>query len=130
MKLEDIREAYYTYSGKLSDINRQLIFAGIAFIWIFKKEATNSISLPQELWIPTVLFISALILDLMHYFISTVIWGITNRYLESKKTEVEDFSVCFLINWPGNVFFYSKVIVNGLAYSYLFLYVLFNIQFK
>ena len=38
MKLSDYRETYYEFSGKASDVTRQLAFAGIAIVWIFKIE--------------------------------------------------------------------------------------------
>ena len=37
MKLSEIRVAYEELSGKLSEINRQLCFAGFAVIWIFNE---------------------------------------------------------------------------------------------
>jgi len=39
MKLKDAREIYYFYSGKTSDLVRQLGLAGIAVIWLFKYDA-------------------------------------------------------------------------------------------
>jgi hypothetical protein len=38
MKLKDARELYYFYSGKTSDVIRQIGLAGIAIIWIFNKD--------------------------------------------------------------------------------------------
>lgn len=38
MKLKDAREHYYFYSGKTSDLVRQLGLAGIAVIWLFKSD--------------------------------------------------------------------------------------------
>ena len=55
MKLSEIRDAYEEISGKLSDINRQLCFAGFAIIWIFNK-TDNDISVPvsyTHLTLPT-----------------------------------------------------------------------------
>lgn len=40
MKLSEIRDAYEEISGKLSDINRQLCFAGFAIIWILIRQIT------------------------------------------------------------------------------------------
>jgi hypothetical protein len=37
MKLQDYRNDFYLFSGKASDISRQLAFAAIAIIWIFKR---------------------------------------------------------------------------------------------
>ena len=47
MKLRNYRQTYYDYSGKASDIARQLSFAGIAIIWIFKIQKDTSIELPK-----------------------------------------------------------------------------------
>ena len=36
-KIEDYREDFYFFTGKASEVNRQLAIAGIAVIWIFKN---------------------------------------------------------------------------------------------
>ena len=56
MKLSEIREAYEVLSSKLSEINRQLCFAGFAIIWIFNK-SEGSILIPNELHFPAFLFV-------------------------------------------------------------------------
>ncbi len=48
MKLSDYRETYYEFSGKLSDVSRQLSFAGIALIWLFKLDSTPVPKVPDE----------------------------------------------------------------------------------
>jgi len=35
MKLKEYKADFYELSGKASEINRQIAFAGIAIIWIF-----------------------------------------------------------------------------------------------
>ena len=38
MKIHELRSTYYEASGKVSDISRQLAFAGIAVIWVLRVE--------------------------------------------------------------------------------------------
>lgn len=56
MRLSQIREAYEELSGKLSDVNRQLAFAGIGIIWIFKITDDHSPIIPNELLEPVIFF--------------------------------------------------------------------------
>ena len=52
MKLQGYRADFYTYSGKASDLSRQLAFAGIALIWLFKKDDAGRLSIPPDLVMP------------------------------------------------------------------------------
>ena len=46
--LKDYRADFYTFTGKASDITRQLAFAGIALIWIFKTDRTGTFRYPSR----------------------------------------------------------------------------------
>ncbi len=126
MKLSNARENYEYFSGRLSDIGRQLGFAGIAVIWIFKVDGANS--LPVQLIFPTLLFVGSLALDLLHYLYSTIAWGMFHRIMElhasrTKDGEDDDFKAPRAINWPSNIFFYCKAgcVVLGYWFLYQFL---------
>ena len=68
MKIHEIRDAYYEASGTVSDISRQLAFAGIAVIWVLKVgDGSGGIPFSSELVIPLYCFVSALGLDLLQY---------------------------------------------------------------
>jgi len=83
MNLQDYRDDFYTYSGKASDISRQLAFAGIAIIWIFKKEVpATGLTVPRELILPGILIVLALGVDLLQYCLATVIWWLFYRKKE------------------------------------------------
>lgn len=130
MTPDTLRETYYFYTGKASDINRQLIFAGIAIIWLFKTDGEGQFSLPIDLLLPAKAFILALILDILQYIIAGAIYGLTNRYHEWKGTSEDSIvSVPVWFNWPGLVFFYSKVLVNLAGYLYLYLYASYAVSF-
>ena len=50
MKLERLTEIYENRTGKLSDVTRQLALAGIAIIWVFKKEIGTQTGIPKDLF--------------------------------------------------------------------------------
>lgn len=117
MKLSEIRTAYEELSGKLSDINRQLCFAGFAIIWIFNK-SIGDFSVPQDLYLPAFLLCSALFTDLLQYVISSASWYI--YYLRKRNNangddniEVAEPEMLNLIPWG---LFFLKVILLVLGY--------------
>ena len=121
MKLEDCRKHYYEYSGKASDILRQLAFAGIALIWIFRVTVHGQAQIPEALSVPAVLFACGLAFDLLQYLFATVMWGGFGRYkeLKNKTPRDQEFKAPRWINWPGNTFFFLKTISVLMAYIFL-----------
>jgi len=63
MKLDDIREQYWFYSGKASDISRQLALAGIGVVWIFKVDQPGLPKIPDALRAPMAFLVLALFFD-------------------------------------------------------------------
>ncbi len=98
MTLKEIREDYVRYSANVSELSRNLSYAGIGVVWIFKQsmpedaiETTFMNSIPVELRWPLILFIVVLILDLLQYVIQTAIWyPYYTKYKEQHKDEKED----------------------------------------
>jgi len=124
MKLSEIREAYEDISRISSTVNRQLCFAGIGIIWIFNK-SSNSISVPHELFLPSFLFILSLFLDIVQYYIQTIIW---HRFYLSRRRkgikegqEADEPESYNTISW---IFFYSKVAVLIVGYVFLGIFLL------
>lgn len=95
MQLKDTRESYQFFSGKASEIVRQLGFAGIAVIWVFKVTVGDRQVVPPELLPAGILLVSGLTLDLLHYVTGTLIWGVYNRSkekqlnAESESTDIQ-----------------------------------------
>jgi len=122
MKLSGFKKDYQELSGKASDVARQLSFAGIAVIWIFKVSEGQSLKLPPDLILPTLLLCSALACDLMQYVSGAIIWGIFHRYYEIKtkhSQEDPDLTASPYLNWPAIAFFYLKLL--GVILSYIFI---------
>ncbi|MCF8260470.1 MAG: hypothetical protein K9J12_06825 [Melioribacteraceae bacterium] len=120
MRLKDVRENYNYYSQKTSDIIRQLNFAGIAIIWIFKTVGISNQSIPSELVLPAIFIIISLGLDLLQYISGSLVWGIYNRLKEFKKVkEDENFLAPRYFNWGTIFFFWSKILMLIVAYYFL-----------
>lgn len=121
MKLSDAREHYYTFTGKLSDVNRQLCFAGIAVVWIFViKDSNGNFFLPQNLMFSLGCFVLGLTFDLTHYVVSSASWGIFHRIKEKKCIgEDADFLAPTWINYAPNIFFWLKVLSTLLGFATL-----------
>lgn len=120
MKLANTREYYAYYSSETSKIVRQLGFAGIGIIWLFRIADSGDHIIPVELINPTLLITFALTMDLLHYIVGTIVWGAYNRYKEKSDTAEEmEFLAPRQINWVGNTFFWLKVIIMVAAYYFL-----------
>ena len=131
LDLKEIREAYEELSGKASEIGRQLNFAGIGIVWIFNKTTDLSkldVNLPVQLIFPLFLLCGSLALDLLQYFLSTLIWY--GYYLanhrkdqEDQTKKIEESEWINLLPWG---FWVLKLVLTGWAYVLLALY-LFNL---
>lgn len=120
MKLSEIRVAYEELSSKLSEINRQLCFAGFAVIWIFNK-SENDISVPIELYYPAFFFILSLSADILQYIFSSIIWYC--YYILKRKKEEEDSTIEInepeYLNIPAWLFFFLKIVFLVIGYFLL-----------
>jgi hypothetical protein len=130
MKIQDYRNTYQEFSGLTSTISRQLAYIGIALVWIFKVTENNIHSLPEELFIPITILISALIIDLLQYITASLIWYMFYRFHEIKNIpEDEDIKSSEWFVYILNTFFMTKIILICLAYYYLFNYAYSNMKF-
>lgn len=121
MKLQDAREHYYVNSGKASDLVRQLGFAEIAVIWLFKIEDNGATRIPDALFAPLCLVVVALAADFLQYALASAIWGCYQRSKERViLSEDTEFRAPSCINWPALFFFWSKIVCIVVAYFYLF----------
>lgn len=128
--LKEFRDSYYFYSGKASDIARYLAFAGIALIWAFKaQDGDGHYGLASELWTAGVLIVIGLTLDLLQYFWATLAWGTFCRIKErSGMKPTSRLDAPTWLNWPTNLFFYSKIGFVLVAYLVLVFYLNSNIE--
>lgn len=114
MKLEKYLETYYWFSGKASDVARQLAFAGVAIIWIFKAGNGLQTKIPNGLLLPLILLCLSLASDLLQYVTGTIIWGFFHRYHEKKMTG--DIKASAWLMKPILIFFILKIILVSAAF--------------
>ena len=125
MKLQKIRAAYDYYSATVSTVARQLGFAGIAIIWIFKTDQGGAYTVPPELVWPGLLLVGGLAADFLHYVAGVIMWGSYGRYMELKGVDNDqEFFAPSWMNWPGNTFFVSKLVLIALAYALLVIFLI------
>lgn len=125
MKLKDARDAYYFYSGKASDVSRQLALAGIALVWIFKVGDATVLTIPADLMRPALAFVLTLLLDILQYGIGALIWGGFARQRERDSVgDDAEFLAPRQLNWPTVTLFWAKLILISVGYALMFQYLL------
>jgi hypothetical protein len=120
MELSKYREDAHEFTAKLSDINRNLAFAGIAIIWVFKVQADDKFIIPNELLLPLYFIVICLLLDLLQYLYLSIIWTLFHRKMENKKIKETKAP-----KWYSNVSYvilFTKVAVNIIGFVFLFIY--------
>tara|TARA_R110000765_G_scaffold171343_1_gene276232 strand:- start:725 stop:1153 length:429 start_codon:yes stop_codon:yes gene_type:complete len=127
--IDDYKKDYEYFTGKASDINRNLALAGVAIIWIFKTTSETGIAIPNQLISPLVWLIVSLGLDLLQYIAGGLIWLIFYRYQEQridKKKIKAKKNIKAPPILPGILHFiyWSKLTANIIAYFLLFKFLL------
>jgi hypothetical protein len=124
MKLSGYLEAFYDASEKLSEINRQIAFAGIALIWIFKEGQAPDFKIQTELILPAIFFVGALALDITQYAYKTLFWHFFHRHHEKKVEVGEDPEILAPpnANVPTWILFGLKVALVVVSYVMIFFY--------
>lgn len=120
-KLSEFKEDYYYFTGKLSDINRQIAFAGIALIWVFKKGKEIDFQIDDELILPAILIVCALAFDIFQYIYQSITWSIFYTIKNRKyKSEDKKLKSPEYLNYPAWFFFCVKVVLVLIAYWKIF----------
>ncbi len=123
--MKDIQDDFYTFSGKASQLTRQLAFAGIAVVWIFKTTTIkNQIILDYELIEILKQLIVCLLLDFAHAFIPSLVYGIMNftHRVFKKKKEDDEINYSMVLTIPEWILFTAKIILLLIAYFRLWNY--------
>lgn len=121
MNLNELKEESYSFTQLASDQVRNLAFAGIGIIWIFKNDNSQIGMIPEALLWPLVFLTITLALDLLQYLIPACIYS----YLFYKKEkEMEgnpktNFSLPFRNSIPGWICFYGKCLSLVLSYFFI-----------
>ena len=125
MKLQDYRDTFYTFSGKASDLNRQLAFAAIALIWLFKKDVAGQPAIPHQLILPGALVAASLTLDMLHYCVASFIWR--RFYTRKEKEGVSEGAQLdhdASLERPIWIFFVLKIVCVVAAYLFILIFLI------
>jgi hypothetical protein len=126
MKISQLKEEYYAASATVSELVRNLSFAGIAIIWVFKAGKEESAGIPYDptMKMPMLFLVAALACDLIQYLYKTAVWGCLNTHHWNKIREGEDeskeVSISGLVNWLSVILFWAKGVLCITAYVLLF----------
>lgn len=117
MKLREIRDDMYVYTGKASDIARQLCFSAIAVVWVFRVSGQPL----AELLVWVAFFaIFSLALDLFQYLYLALVWAGVNWYHRKRGVELDDDVVVPpILAGLGWIPWFSKIATMIVAYIYL-----------
>lgn len=126
--IDDYKKDYEYYTGKASEINRNLALAGIAIVWIFKTTSGSDFSLPKELTIPLLWLVISLSLDFLQYVLGGLIWFVYYRYYEkqidSKKIKRnKDLKAPVILPGILHIIYWAKLVSNILAYTFIFKFI-------
>jgi hypothetical protein len=129
MKLSEIREAYEDVSRTLSKINRQLAFAGIGIVWLFRiTDKTGNTTIDSGMLIPLLCFAVSFACDLLQYLYLSIAWYFY-YWRKHSNGVAEDAEVhepeC--VNIPAWILLVVKVIIMMFAYGYLGFYLCYKL---
>jgi hypothetical protein len=127
MNFGQLREDRDFYTEKLGDIVRQLDFAGIAIIWIFRNgNGTEMIGIAYSnflLW-PMVFLVSSLGADLLHYvWASAASDVLVYRYDKKKTQDTTDIRFDSKVPVITRILFWAKSLLTVVAFALLLYYI-------
>jgi hypothetical protein len=115
MKLKEVKEAYQDCSRILSSNVRNLCFAGIAVVWVFRVGT----DIPDVLLIPLLCFVVSLSLDLSQYIVSSIIWWAFYLIKEKSLDDEDETRAPKHINLPAELLLLFKVVAVCVGYLFI-----------
>jgi hypothetical protein len=121
MKLKDALETYLKLATRVNDLTRQLCFAGLGIIWLFKIDGAGGQKLPKFLLIPSAAIAVALLCDFLQFVYGTLAWERLHDLKEHQR-DVDEDTVFFTprsIIVPTKIMFLAKIAFVSAAYVML-----------
>ena len=115
MKLREAKEAYQDCTGTLSSNVRNLCFAGIAIVWVFRIGT----DIPEPLFAPLLCFVLSLSLDLLQYIVSSLVWWAFYLTKEKEIEDDDDTRAPKHINLPAELLLIGKVVAVCVGYIFI-----------
>jgi hypothetical protein len=118
VKRSDVYKEFEFYTGKASDVVRQLALAGFALIWLFKRDTSTGPVVPIEFRFAAVLLLLAILFDFLQYSVASVVWErYKNQFsAEPPASENQEIIPPDRIYYPGAFFYYAKIVALVIGY--------------
>jgi hypothetical protein len=142
MKLSDYNKVCTEYTGKASEIVRQLIFAGIAVIWLFRIQTpiAGQSSLDSFLIFPLFGLCLAAMADLMQYVFGGRVWAKFFRDEERKAKAANkknylltldpDIKAPRKYSYRIGLFYNAKIVLMFLSYIFIIIFLARHFKFN
>ncbi len=132
LSVKDAQDVYYEASATLSTLSRQMAFAAIAIIWLFRIDNELGLALPQDLAICVIFVVLFFAFDLFQYGSKAILWSCLARQNEQEAIKKNE-NVKFLApSWYPKVplvFFILKTIFLSVSYIFLLVFLQQKVQF-
>lgn len=118
-------ESFHNDSAKFSDLCRQICFAGIAVIWIFRNTLVSSITdnaeqeltiIPKELITPIILMALSLMIDMIQYLYRTIVTRVLVQLAAKGDKEIDTHWSIEFFTW---LFFLGKFALVLMGYIHI-----------
>jgi hypothetical protein len=119
---------YYTdYHKSVNEISRQIAYAGIALIWVFRVTGPGQVHIPKLLFISGFFLILCLFFDYLQYIVGAITYQIYGTYKEKQVTASETFQQPDSLLHPMDALFFLKIIAAIIGYIFAMKYLLDNV---
>ena len=119
MEEDVIAKQYYRYAEQAGAVLRQLSFAGLGAIWIFRVETSGKTLLPTSAGVAGFLLVTALALEVLHFLCGAMVWARRAHLARAAENEpspvqaISKFTIYFLL---------IRAVIVTLAYCVLLKY--------
>ena len=124
LSLNEANQIFGEQSEKLSNIVRQLVFAGFALVWLFSSKEGASVKIPFPLITAAICFVITVFLEIFQYLSGTIIYHfLRNKVSKDCKSEDKEKDKVLEVsdgwNWLSHIPNYLKVASLIVGYIYV-----------
>jgi hypothetical protein len=122
MELKELKEGFYSSTIQLSEINRNLILAGVGLVWALRVGGIKNgdVAFTPDMAGPLVWMMFSFALDLVQYLFRGTACYV--RYERLRREGHKDDAKIEMPDWIVSVtfgLFYGKIIIGGTAFLML-----------
>ena len=129
MKHSEIIKRSHEFTGKASEISRQMVLAGVGIIWLFKDPNSNTLD-NCTIW-PLLFLGGAVVIDLAQYVIGGVVWKRFYDKIDKTIRPEDDPEVAApaSLSTPLYVLFFIKLGLTIVSYILIIIFLARNLHF-